>query len=74
MKYVATFPSEYFVIKAESRLKKQNYSVRLIPTPRKISSDCGMALEIDGDYDSVEELKKLLEELGLRELDGVFGI
>jgi len=46
MKYVITFDSVHFAMKAEKILKPEGINVRLIPTPRKISSDCGMALQV----------------------------
>ena len=74
MKYAATFPSEHFVMKAETILKDRDIIVRLIPTPRSISADCGMALEIEGEYGNTEHLKDLLKELQIKELDNVFKI
>lgn len=41
--------SIYNVMKAEKFLKKENIEVDLIPVPRKISSDCGMAVELEND-------------------------
>lgn len=60
MKYILTFSSVYFVTKAEKILKSPKFSIRLIPTPRNISSDCGMAIEVFTD--NVNKVKKLLEE------------
>lgn len=64
MRYVITFPSVYFVMKAEKILKKAGINVRLIPTPREISSDCGMAMEVQ--YQKVEEIKKMLKNEGCK--------
>jgi len=58
MKYVITFASVHFVMKAEKVLKENGIEVRLIPTPRKISSDCGMSIEIH--YENIERIKTLL--------------
>lgn len=41
--------SIYNVMKAEKLLKEENIGVDLIPVPRKISSDCGMAVELEND-------------------------
>jgi hypothetical protein len=62
MKYVITFESVHFVMKAEKALKKKEIPVRLIPTPRKISSDCGMSLEVETD--NAGKLRQLLETRG----------
>lgn len=59
MKYVITFASVHFVMKAERVLKEDGIEVRLIPTPRKISSDCGIAIEVKKeDLDKIRELLK----------------
>ena len=60
MKYILTFLSVYFVTKAEKILKQENFKVRMIPTPRKISSDCGMALEVS--VENIDDVKKLLRK------------
>jgi hypothetical protein len=44
-------------IRSEKILKKEGYIVKLIPTPRQFSSDCGIALSfIWEEQDSVERL------------------
>lgn len=42
--YVAVFQSIHKVMKAEKLLKQKGFSVLLIPAPRALSSDCGLAL------------------------------
>lgn len=37
------------VIKAERLLKQQGLQPRVVPVPRSISSECGMALEVDSE-------------------------
>jgi len=46
-KIIFIFDSIHYVLKAEKALKKENIPCELIPVPREISSDCGMALAID---------------------------
>ncbi len=58
MKQIITFASIHFVMKAEKVLKKKRIDIRLIPTPRKISSDCGMAIETH--YENIERIKTIL--------------
>lgn len=53
---IITFPSIHYALKAEARLKKSGISVKLIPVPRNLSSDCGIALEF-----SAAEEKKVKE-------------
>ena len=69
MKYVITLESVHFVMKAEKILKDEGISVRLIPTPREISSDCGMSLEVQDDL--VDRAREFLEVRGC-EIIGVY--
>jgi hypothetical protein len=56
------------VMRAEKLLKKETYSVKLIPTPREFSSDCGVALRFDwADYEQV----KLLLDTAHLEIDAI---
>ena len=41
---VAIFHSVHRVLKAEKILKQRQLSFRLIPAPRQIAADCGLAL------------------------------
>lgn len=41
---VAVLGSIHFVLKAEERLKKAGIAHDVVPVPRRISSDCGMAI------------------------------
>lgn len=59
MKYVITFHSVHFVMKAEALLKKEHIPVHLIPIPRHVSSDCGIALEVSEN--NRERIIKILE-------------
>ena len=42
--YVAIFNSVHKVMKAEKLLKKESIPMLLIPAPRSLSSDCGLAI------------------------------
>ncbi|MGA2467913.1 MAG: DUF3343 domain-containing protein [Thermodesulfobacteriota bacterium] len=46
MKCVFLFESVHRVMKAEKLLQGKGIKVDLIPVPREISSDCGIAVEI----------------------------
>jgi hypothetical protein len=46
-KVIVIFPSTYAAIKAERLCLESGIPCRVIPVPRDISSDCGVALEID---------------------------
>ena len=54
---IVIFKSTHDVIKAERLCEKENIACRIIPVPRSISFDCGIALEINlSDKDRVEQL------------------
>ncbi|MBU0765403.1 MAG: DUF3343 domain-containing protein [Bacteroidetes bacterium] len=44
------FESTYTVIKAEKIFRDNNIKCRIIPVPRSISPDCGMAIEIYEEF------------------------
>ncbi len=63
-KILLTFASIHYVLKAEKIIKKQGLFTDMIPVPKEISSDCGMALLI---YEKdLTEIKSLLNEKGLK--------
>jgi hypothetical protein len=45
MKCILLFRSVHQVMRAEKLLKGKGFEVSLIPVPREISSDCGVAIE-----------------------------
>ena len=51
---LAVFNSAHRVMKAEYILKKKGLPILLIPAPRALSTDCGLAIRYSSDlYDSV---------------------
>jgi hypothetical protein len=56
---VMTFFGSHHALRAESVMKKAGFPVRLIPGPREISPNCGVALRFS--YDRREEAVSLLE-------------
>lgn len=54
--YIAVFNSIHRVMKAEQFLKERRLPILLIPAPRAVSSDCGLAIRYtEGDRAVVEE-------------------
>lgn len=47
--FVAIFHSIHRVLRAEQLLKQHKVAFLLIPVPRKLTSDCGLALRIAPD-------------------------
>jgi len=45
--YLAVFNSTHRVLKAESLLKAKGLPIMLIPAPRAVQADCGMAILFD---------------------------
>jgi hypothetical protein len=56
-KWILLFDSIHFVMQAEKALKTGGFAVEIIPVPRSLSSDCGMAVEFSG---LASDLKKIL--------------
>jgi hypothetical protein len=55
--YVAIFNSVHRVMKAEKLLKGEKLPMLLIPAPRALSSDCGLAIRYaDVDRERIEAL------------------
>ncbi len=64
-----TFPTTFYAIRAESVLKSQPYSFKMVPVPRSISSSCGTALRCS--CDNITALKEYLVQNDL-ELEGYY--
>ncbi|MCK5912814.1 MAG: DUF3343 domain-containing protein [Desulfuromusa sp.] len=60
---VALFHSVHRVMKAEKALKGQQLDVLLIPAPRQLSADCGMAIRYPHELHS--EVERVLAEIAL---------
>ena len=73
---LAVFNSAHRVMKAESILKALNLPILLIPAPRKLQTDCGLAIRFTEDNrNSVMEAlanEKLLPEFVTRYDSGKF--
>ena len=61
--FVAIFHSIHRVLKAEKVLKNESMSFLLIPVPRQLTSDCGLALRFSPEVR--ESLLQLLQEADL---------
>lgn len=68
---VVLFHTTSMALKAERKLKGEGLTVKLIPTPRQFSSDCGFALRFS--WHDVERVKALLEQ-GRVETAGVHAL
>ena len=57
---VILFHTTSAVLKTERLLLGQGFAVRLVPTPRQFSSDCGIALRFE--WNRCEPVKSALNE------------
>ena len=60
---VLLFPSIHFALRAEKLAKEKKLSVKLIPVPRHLSSDCGVCLYIA--WSEKERILHILKEAGV---------
>ena len=56
---VILFYTTSAAMRTEKILKKSDIPIKLIPTPRELSSDCGIALRFN--WDNAERVKTLLK-------------
>lgn len=61
--FIAVFHSIHRVMKAEKILKGAGVTIQLIPAPRQIGSDCGLALRYTPEDDT--QVQNLLNAQGL---------
>jgi hypothetical protein len=60
---VCLFYSNSMALRAEKVLKTAGFAVKLIPTPRQLSSDCGIALQFN--WQEQAPIQKLLRRSGV---------
>jgi len=65
---VVLFYTTSSAIRAEKLLTKEGYAVRLVPTPRQFSSDCGIALRFD--WQQHEQVRSALDKTQV-EIDAI---
>lgn len=69
--YVATFYSTNYALKCEKTLERENLNIKLIPVPRQVSSNCGLAARFSPD--SLPVFLDLCKE-GTIEVEGVYSV
>jgi len=65
---VVLFHTTSSVMRAEKLLKNEGLTIKLIPTPRQFSSDCGLALRFE--WDRHEPVRSILDEAKV-EIDSI---
>lgn len=66
---VVLFYTTSAVMRAEKILLGKDFKIKLIPTPRQFSSDCGIALRFD--WSQQEQVKSILEIASV-EIDAIY--
>ncbi len=61
---VAIFHSIQRVMKAEKQLLEQELDILLIPVPRRLSADCGMAIRFS--LESLEQIISALDQINMQ--------
>ncbi|UNC91887.1 DUF3343 domain-containing protein [Candidatus Contubernalis alkaliaceticus] len=69
--YVATFYSTNYALKCEKILKNSSVNIKLIPVPRQVSSNCGLAARMD--MEALAAFFNLLKE-GVIEVEDLFRV
>ncbi|HCC54078.1 MAG TPA: hypothetical protein DEQ20_04010 [Desulfobulbaceae bacterium] len=75
--YAAIFFSIHYVLKAEQLLKARGISLDVVPVPREISGDCGMAIIFDsGQFTEVKSIlataEIMIARIFYKEAEGIF--
>ncbi len=68
---VVLFNTISAAMRSEKVLLKEQLDIKLIPTPRGLSSDCGVAMRFD--WNQAENVRILLDEAGV-EIEGIHRI
>lgn len=67
--YFISFESTNNAMQAEDFLKKNNYNVTIIPTPREVTQSCGLSIKLnEGRIDEVVDFKSK----GLIKIKGMY--
>ena len=61
---LVTFYASHHAVRAEKVLKKQDFTVMLVPGPREISPNCGVALQFE--YRLVDQVRDTLKQNKVR--------
>jgi len=60
--HIFTFNSTHHVLKAEKLLIDKGIRHEIIPTPKNISSDCGMSIRVNPDISEPKTIAVVLDE------------
>ena len=60
--HIFTFNSTHHVLKAEKLLLGKGIKHEIIPTPKDISSECGMSIRVDPDVSDPNDVESVLNK------------
>lgn len=63
-KVILVFSSTHYAVRAEKIIRQNKIDFEVIPAPREISSDCGMALKFNRK--DLAELHKIIENASIK--------
>lgn len=63
--FVLTFETTHKVFKAEKALNENKIKFDIIPTPKNISSECGVSIKINSEISDVQPIKTILNSLNI---------
>ncbi|WP_099189714.1 DUF3343 domain-containing protein [Tepidibacter mesophilus] len=69
--YVISFNSTHHAIRFEKRLKELELNIKTIPTPREVTSSCGLSIMFQKD--NIDTIKNNIDDLKI-DYYGVFNI
>ena len=60
--HIFTFNSTHHVLKAEKLLLREGIKHEIIPTPKDLSSDCGMSIRVNPDVSDPKNVESFLNK------------
>ena len=60
--FLISFPNVHHAFKCETVIRKPGRRIQIVPVPRKVSSSCGLAVEVQ--VDDIVHGRDLVRELG----------
>jgi hypothetical protein len=63
MNLILTFPSTHAALKCEKILREKNIPIEVIPIPRYLSADCGIALRFPSNFK--QQVENIIQTLRL---------
>jgi len=65
---IITFPTVHQALRAEKILTQYKFMVTVLPVPREISSDCGIAIKFSGEDET--RIKTILDDSNVK-IEGI---